>query len=131
MSVESTILVRRAAFIIIGISCLSLAVAILVGFAQWREYSFWPGYVGIAGALAMVVAGFAAGENAKRVWDELYDAEWSKAIQTGYWLALFIFPLFGFIRYMGWLQTAESYALHGLFTGGLPLLYYVYLDMKE
>ena len=131
MTIERLQFIRRTVFFLIGICCVFYGVVyLLVGFPN-TLYPFLPGFVGVAGALTIFAASFLGGQGVHRaVFDELSRMEWGKAIKFGYWFAIAMYPVFGLLLWQGQLDYQQVFAVMGTLTGGVPLLYYCWLDVR-
>lgn len=122
---------RRLALGMTGLVCVGFALLVLSGAQEWRALAFVPGVVGVVAGLSLfVVAQIAGGRIARAVWDEMSRSEWSAAIRFGYWIALGMYPVFGFACWVGWVDFRQAFAAMGATTGGLPLLFYCWLDWR-
>lgn len=131
MSVEKLLLIRRAVFVAIGLTCVFYgAVYLLAGLSNGLN-PFLPGLVGVCGAIVLFAASLISGRSITQiVFDELSRAEWRKALTFGYWLAVAMYPIFGIALWQGWVDSPQVFAVMGTLTGGVPLLYYCWLDIR-
>ena len=129
MTVERLQFIRRCVFVIIGLTCVGYAVMYLVLGMSGVLNPFLPGVVGLLGAATIWGASLISGHSvATAVFDELSRKEWGQALKFGYWLAVGLYPVFGVLLWLGLVEPAQSFAVMGTLTGGVPLLYYSWLD---
>ena len=123
--------IRRIAFLLISLSCLSFAASVLLGYEDCRSYAMWPGIMGVAGSIVIFGAARIMGDEvASQVWDELSRHEWGQAIRIGYWFAIALYPIFGFLVWQDVVDFRQAFASMGTLTGGVPLLCFVLLDIQ-
>jgi hypothetical protein len=131
MNTKTLIQIRRTAFLATALACVTFAALVISAYQDWRALAFWPGIVGVVAACIIFGAATVSGKaNADRVWDELSRHEWSHAIKFGYWLAIAMYPLFGLLVWGGIVDFRQAFASMGALTGGIPLLYFVLLDVR-
>ncbi|MEP5729531.1 MAG: hypothetical protein ABJL67_09145 [Sulfitobacter sp.] len=117
---------------------LTITGAVLVGFGivvmllGFGVIPNWlPSAVGILAAIGITVSFLTAAPSAaKAANDELSRATEYKAYATGYWLFVFAYIPFGAALYFDVLSASQAFASLGTICGGLPLLYFAYLDMR-
>ncbi len=131
MTIESLQIIRRAVFLAIGLICVFYGVVYLfIGLTNALN-PFLPGIVGVVGTIVLFAASFVSGRNITQVvFDELSRAEWSRALKFGYWLAVAMYPIFGVALWQGLVAHNQVFAVMGTFTGGVPLLYFCWLDFR-
>ncbi|MCF6231715.1 MAG: hypothetical protein L3J36_01240 [Rhodobacteraceae bacterium] len=131
MTVEKLQTIRRWVFLIIGLTCLLYAgIYLVLGMSDILN-PFLPGVIGLAGGLILVIASLIGGHSvAEAVFDEMSRAEWGRALRFGYWWALALYPVFGLLLWRGLVDQTQAFAVMGTLTGGVPLLYYCWLDMR-
>ena len=131
MTIERLQFIRRIVFLTIGLVCVGYAAAYLQGGLAEMLNPFVPGLVGLAGAVVLFGASMIGGRPvASAVFDELSRAEWSKALKFGYWFAVGLYPLFGLLMWLEIVERGPVFAVMGLLTGGVPLLFYCWLDVR-
>ena len=131
MTIEKLLIIRRLVFLAIGAVCVFYGLYYLLFGLTDRLNPFVPGSVGVAGAVILTLASAMGGRKVTQfVFDELSRAEWSKALKFGYWLAVALYPVFGVALWQGWVTHAQAFAVMGTFTGGVPLLFYSWLDAR-
>lgn len=129
MTVEKLQFVRRAVFLIIGLTCVGYAMMYLVMGVPGVLNPFLPGVIGLLGAATLWGACFVSGHSvAEAVFDELARQEWGQALKSGYWLAVALYPVSGVLLWLDLVDFQQSFAVMGTLTGGVPLLYYSWLD---
>lgn len=131
MTIERLQFIRRMVFLIIGLICVGYAGAHLTEDLSQSLNPFLPGLVGVLGAVILSGASFIGGRSVSgAVFDELSRSEWNKALKFGYWFAVGLYPLFGLLMWLGLVDKEPVFAVMGLLTGGVPLLYYCWLDIR-
>lgn len=129
MTVESLQFIRRSVFLAIGLTCVGYAAMYLLLGVSGTLDPFVPGIVGQLGAAilwgACLIGGYLV---AGVVFDELSRKEWGQALRFGYWLAVALYPVFGLLLWQGLVEPVQALAVMGTLTGGVPLLYYFWLD---
>jgi len=116
---------------ITGLTCLTYAVlALLLGRAD--PMPWWiPGIAGVGSALVISIAAFAAGKrNTQQAIDEGYFADTHKAQRLAFWIALFLYPLFGILLANDAVNFQVAFAAMGTLTGAAFLLLFVWFDIK-
>jgi hypothetical protein len=132
MNYKSLLIIRRSVFISISLACLMFAGSALVDYDDWQVFAWWPAIAGVGGTfIILITAKVMGGAIAGRVWDELSQYEWAKAIRIGYWIALGLYPLFGFFLWLELIDYQRAFAAMSALTGGLPLLLFVLFDMQD
>ena len=129
MTVEKFQILRRWVFLIIGVTCVGYALIYLFLGLSGALSPFLPGVVGLLGGAILWAASLVSGRLVSgAVFDELSRQEWGKALKFGYWVAVGLYPVFGLLLWLGVVAPMQSFAVMGTLTGGLPLLYYTWLD---
>lgn len=129
MTVEKLQILRRWVFLIIGLTCVGYAMMYLVLGMSGGPNPFLPGVIGLLGGATIWGACFVSGHSiAEAVFDELSRQEWGQALKFGYWLAVGLYPVFGLLLWLDLVEPQQSFAVMGTLTGGVPLLYYSWLD---
>lgn len=129
MTVETLQIIRRYVFLIIGLTCVGYAMMYLVLGLSGVLSPFLPGVIGLLGGATIWGASLVGGHSvANAVFDELSRQEWGKALKFGYWQAVGLYPVFGMLLWLGLVEPMQSFAVMGTLTGGVPLLYYCWLD---
>ncbi|MGB0507077.1 MAG: hypothetical protein ACPGGK_12855, partial [Pikeienuella sp.] len=114
MNTGTLIQIRRTTFLAIGAACVAFATLVISAYQDWADFAWWPGIVGVTGAIVIFIAASISGKtNAGRVWDELSRHEWAKAIRFGYWFALSMYPLFGLLVWGGIVDFRQAFASMG------------------
>ncbi len=129
MTVEIVQTIRRGVFLMIGLVCVGYAAMYLAIGVPGFLNPFVPGVVGLLGAAILWGACLASGHSvSEAVFDELSRAEWGQALRLGYWFAVAMYPVFGLLLWLGLVDPVQTFAVMGTLTGGVPLLYYAWLD---
>jgi len=131
MTVERLQLIRRWMFLLIGLTCVFYAGSYLALGVSGGLNPFLPAAVGVLGAVVISLASLIGGHSiAGAVFDEMSRAEWGRALRFGYWWALALYPAFGLLLWQGLVDQSQAFAVMGTLTGGVPLLYYCWLDVR-
>ena len=116
-------------FAITGLTCLAYAVLALL---QMRPdpFPFWiPGILGlISAALIFALATAAGRKNAQQAFDEGCIMDKRRAEAHAFWIALMLYPIFGFLMAMGAVALPTAFAAMGTLTGAAYLLLFTYYD---
>ncbi len=131
LSANSVLNIRVIVFGLTGLVCLLYAVLALV-YGRPDPFSPWiPGIFGVVSAVVVMVALFTAGpRNAAMARDEGFSHDFSRAQGVGYWIALLLYPVFGYFLAYGWVTYAVAFAAMGTFTGASFLLLFVWFDLQ-
>ncbi len=131
LSANSLLNIRVAAFGLTGLVCLLYAaMAILTG--RPDPISPWiPAAFGIVSAASVLVALMSAGKrSATMARDEGFSDDFRRAQGVGYWVALLLYPVFGFFLSSGGVEYHVAFAAMGTLTGAAFLLPFVWFDLK-
>lgn len=130
-SADSIANIRVAAFGLTGLCCI---VYVLMALSMGRPdpMPFWvPGACGVLAAAVLMITSRAAGrKNATMAWDEGYAADARRAAGIAFWVALFMYPLFGALMSLGLIKPDVTFAVMGLLTGASYLFLLVWFDLK-
>lgn len=131
LSSNSVLNIRVVVFGLTGFVCLFYAVLALVN-GRPDPFSPWiPGVFGVASAIAVFVALLAAGSrNAAMARDEGFSHDFRRAQGVGYWIALLLYPVFGYLLTNGLVTYSVAFAAMGTLTGAAFLLLFVWFDLK-
>lgn len=130
MTLATFEILRRMTLGATGVICLVYAVLSLLG-GRPDPMPFW--IPGAAGALAGLVLSLGARLNPKSAadaTDEGYRADWGRAQQHAFWVALLLYPLFGVLLALGWVGFHTAFAAMGTLTGAAVLLLFVRYDLQ-
>ncbi len=122
---------RTFSLALVGIACTIFAVTVLINDPIWHTAKWVPMWTGIFAGAAIFVMSVAFPKSVvEAAWDELTSAKWNQALKLGYWIAVILYPVFGIFLGLNWVSFNQSFAAMGSLTGGLPLLYFCYLELK-
>ena len=112
---------------------VTFAYAILALFYQTPSpFAVWlPGAFAVASVITLGLVGFILGnDRGGAALDEGYQHDRRRAESTSYWVALWLYPLFGFLLFQGVVSWPVAFAAMGCFTGSAYLLSFVYFDLR-
>ena len=131
MTVTQFQILRRLVFATIGLVLIGYAAIFITQGMSVNLPPLLPAIVGISGAAILFGVGALSGKPISgAVFDELSKMEWNKALRFGYWFAVALYPVFGLLLARGYVDPKQAFAVMGTLTGGVPLLYYCWLDMR-
>ncbi len=114
-----------------GLVCLAYAI---LAFTMGRPdpmNPYIPGIMGGLAFLALTVGGIAAGpQNAGAANDEGYRNDNKRAAAFGYWVAIWLYPIFAVLMINGYVQSGVAFATMGTLTAAAFLLRFVQLDVQ-
>lgn len=114
-----------------GLVCLLYAVLALLSGSPDPISPWIPGIFGVGSAAIIVIAFlFAGSHNAEMASDEGFFSDYNKAIGTGYWTALFLYPVFAVALFNGWVSYPVAFAAMGTLTAAAYLLPFVLFDLR-
>lgn len=129
MTIQRFETLRRLALGAAGLTCLIYAGSVLAT-GRPDPMPFWiPGAVG---GLALIAITFGLRINArnKTAMDEGYRSDWGRAQRHGYWIALWLYPLFGVALARGAIDYPAAFAAMGTLTGAAVLILFVIYDLR-
>jgi len=99
-----------------------------------RPDPMWSGIPAIAGFGAGAIIWTSALRSGARVagatFDELYEAEWSRALGLSYWFAIGLYPLVSVFLVLDMIEHPVAFAAMGTLTGSAPLLLYCLISAR-
>ncbi len=126
MNAKSLTLIRNIFFSLLGLVLLSYALGVLI---TGRPDPFWPLAPAVAGgvtALVVTLGGLIGGRRAAAItWDEMARHEWRGCLQFGYWVAVWLYPIFALLLITDAVDFAQTFAAMGTLTGGAPFLMFL------
>lgn len=131
IAAHTVVLVRQVTLGLTGLVCAAYAVlAVLLG--RPDPISAWiPGGLGIVSAIVITISFALTDEKGARIAkDELYRAESDRAQRIAYWVALFLYPVFGVFLSQGWVSFPVAFAAMGTLSGAAFLLIFVFLNAR-
>lgn len=123
ISAEFLARLRHHLLMLAGLACLLYALAALATGRPDPAPMWIPGALGVFAAAAITLAfTLAPKAQAAIADDELTRAQVCRARGWGYWIAVFLYPVFGLIHYTGWADWPTAFAAMGTLTGAAYLL---------
>ncbi len=126
MNAKSLTLTRNTLFSLLGLVLLSYGVGVLI---TGRPDPFWPLAPAVAGgitALVVTLGALLGGRKAAAItWDEMARHEWHGCLQFGYWVAVWLYPLFAVLLINDVVDFPQAFAAMGTLTGGAPFLMFL------
>lgn len=132
MTADKLSTLRFMVFLIAGLIIASYGVL-----ALWlsRPDPMWAGVPTLAGLGAVAIIWISAARSGTKVagatFDELYDAEWSRALGWSYWFAIGLYPLVSVFLIFGMIDHAVAFAAMGTLTGSAPLLLFCLISARS
>ncbi|MEO1689634.1 MAG: hypothetical protein AAFU61_17210, partial [Pseudomonadota bacterium] len=110
--------IRHHTLSLTGFACLAYALAALA-LGRPDPAPIWiPGALGVFAALAITAAfAWAPKAQAAMADDELTQAQVARALRIGYWVAVFLYPIFGLMQFAGLVDWPTAFAAMGTLTG--------------
>ena len=131
MTSEKMFQIRSATMGGAGLICaLYAGLALLTGHPD--PLPIWiTGAAGLfAGAVIWIAALTAGRDVAEQSFDEGYRADARTAQRIGFWVAVWLYPLFGILLWAGWVTWPVAFASMGCLTAASYLLSATWLDMR-
>ncbi len=126
MTATTLTLIRNTSFSLLGLILLGYALAVLITGRPDPVSPIVPGAAGIlTGIVVTLTARMATGKAAGITWDELTRATWRQALIGGYWVAVWLYALFGLGLYLDLVSPEQSFAAMGTLTGAAPFLMFL------
>lgn len=118
--------IRNISFSTLGLILLSYAVAVLITGRPDPVSPIFPSAAGILTALIVTLtARMGSGKAAAVAWDELTLAEWGRSLRGGYWVAIWLYAVFGVLLYLDTVTFPQAFAAMGTLTGAAPFLVFL------
>lgn len=131
MTATTLLYTRSLAMGLAGLICAVYGLMVLLQGRPDPMPGWIPGVAGIAAALAIFVT---ASSSAKGVlqatFDEGYQADAVLAQRIGFWVAIWLYPVFAMPLYLGWISWPSAFAAMGTLTAATYLLGTVILDLR-
>ena len=123
MSARTLTLVRNGSFSLLGLVLLAYAVGVLLTGSP-EPFAWW---ITVAAGIgtAVVTSGVAAiaGRKATQVaWDEMAREEWRRCLGFGFWVAVWLYPLFAVLIGLSLVGWNQAFAEMGTLTAAAPFL---------
>lgn len=131
MTSHSLSLTRSLSMGITGLVCGVYGILVLV-IGRPDPLPFWvPGLVGIVAAIVIWMSAGASAEKAVNAsFDEGYRADATMAQRAGFWVAIWLYPVFAVPLYLEWITYPSAFAAMGTLTAATYLLGSVLLDLR-
>jgi cobalamin synthase len=131
MSSQLLSTIRTTVLGLTGLVCFFYAIAAIYTQTPDPIWPWIPMAFGLASALIITLAAFAAGPKAAQMaTDEGYFDDSHKAQRTAFWVALLLYPAFAIPLSRGWVDWHVAYAAMSTLTGGTFLLLFVWFDLR-
>ena len=131
MTPESLQIIKRSGLALTGLVLVAFAIGCMTLGPQ-NMPGWLPGSVGILVAIGITASFLAAPKAAvEAADDELARATAQRAWAAGYWLFVFAHIPFGFAYAYAILSPGQVLSALGTLCGGLPLLYFAWLDWRQ
>ncbi len=126
MNSRTLTLIRNTSFSLLGLILLAYGLGVLVT-GRPDPFPWWvTAGAGIATALAVSVASGLAGRRAAAIaWDELAREEWKTCLAFGYWVAVWLYPLFAVLMAFSMVDQVQAFAAMGTLTAASPFLLFL------
>lgn len=126
MNGQQLALFRNLAFSTLGIGLAGYAGAVLVTGRPDPVSPLIPSLGGVGVAVLVSLAAYLAHKGAARVaWDELVRTSWKSALRAGYWVAIWLYAVFGLLLYTDLVTFPQAFAAMGTATGAAPFLFFL------
>ena len=131
MTSEKLSLIRTGMFAVTGLVCAAYAGMAILGNTP-NPFGPWiPGVLGFGTGVMILLATLAAGRKATaQAMDEGYRADSQRAQQVGYWVALWMYPVFAVFLWQELLDWPTAFAAMGTLTGAAYLLPAVWFELR-
>lgn len=131
MSSYTLILTRSISMGFAGGICGLYAVLVLLQGRPDPMPGWIPGLAGIAAAVAIWISVGASNKKAVgATFDEGYRADDALAQRLGFWVAVWLYPVFAIPLFLEWITWPSAFAAMGTLTAASYLLGSVWLDLR-
>ena len=130
---NANLLINIRTFMLGATGVVTLAYAIMALIKQTpAPFAVWvPGAFAVASFITLAVVGLTLGyDRGAAAMDEGYRHDRRRAESLSYWIALWLYPLFGFLLFQRLVSWPVAFAAMGCFTGSVFLLSFVYFDLR-
>ncbi|MDQ7080436.1 MAG: hypothetical protein Q9M41_07185 [Paracoccaceae bacterium] len=126
MNARTLTMIRNTSFSLLGLILLAYGLGVLVT-GRTEPFPWWVTAVaGIATAVVVTSASLLAGRRAAAItWDELALEEWKDCLRLGYWVAVWLYPLFAVLIGLSLVDLPQSFAAMGTLTASAPFLLFL------
>ncbi len=123
MNARTLTLLRNASFSLLGLVLLAYGLGVLVTGSPEPFASWITAAAGIATAVVTSGAAALAGRRATQVaWDEMAREEWRRCLGFGFWVAVWLYPLFALLIGLSVVDWRQAFAAMGTLTAAAPFL---------
>ncbi len=123
MSAKSLMLLRNTFFSALGVILASYGVMVL---ASGRPDPFWPLAPALAGVITALVVSLgvwlAGRKTAAVAFDEYSRHEWHSSLRLGFWVAIWLYPLFAVLLVNNIVDYPQAFAAMGTLAAATPFL---------
>ena len=132
MLIKFAVFIRNLCLMITGLTCLLFATLTLINGSPSPLSSLTPPIVGmIAFIMIYFTYLFGGAKVSQIIWDELSKHEWARAVKFGYWFAVLLYPIFTFLILNKVVAYPQALASMAALTGGIPLLYFCFINWRQ
>jgi len=126
MNARTLTMIRNASFSLLGLILLAYWVGVLVT-GRPDPFPWWVTAVaGVATAVVNMLAALLAGRHAVAItWGELVREEWKDCLRLGYWVSVWLYPLFAVLIGLSLVDFSQSFAAMGTLTASSPFLLFL------
>ena len=123
MTARNLTLIRNGSFSLLGLILLAYAVGVLL-MGTPEPFPWWiTAMAGIGTGVVVSVAAAIAGRKAARAaWDEMVREEWRRCLSFGFWVAVWLYPLFAVLIGLSLVTWNQAFAAMGTLTAASPFL---------
>ena len=131
MSAESLVRLRGGLMGLAGLVCLIYGVLAVVSGQPDPMHPLIPGAAGIVATVAIFMAfGWASDVTRKQASDEVFRSEMNGAVKVGFWVAVFLYPVFAPFLVAGWTSFEVAFAAMGTLTAAAYLLTFAVTTLR-
>jgi len=126
MTAPTLTLIRNTSFSLLGLILLAYGLGVLITGSP-QPFAWWvTAAAGIATAVIVTLASLLAGRRVAAItWDELALEEWKGCLRFGYWVAVWLYPLFAVLIGLSLVDLPQSFAAMGTLTASAPFLLFL------
>ena len=126
MTARTLALVRNGSFSLLGLILLAYAAGVLLTGSP-EPFPWWiTATAGVSTAAVTSGAAALAGRKATQVtWDEMARTEWRRCLSFGFWVAVWLYPLFALLIGLSLADWKQAFAAMGTLTAAAPFLLFL------